>query len=234
MSPAWQVDSLPLSHLGSPDQSICCSVVQFCLTLCNPMGCSRPGSLSFTISQSLLKLMSIESVTPSNHFILCRPLLLLPSTFSSINIFFNKSALCIKWLKRSSFNFGISPSNEYSGLISFRMGWLDLLAVQGTLKRLLQQQFKSINSLVLSFVYCPTLTSIHPNMTTGKTTDLTIWIFVSKVILCFLICCLGWPQLFFQRASIFNFMAAVIIHSDFGVQGKKICHCFHVFPLYLP
>ena len=81
MSPAWQVDSLPLSHLGSPDQSVCCSVVQFCLTLCNPMDCSRPGSVSFTISQSLLKLMSIESVTPSKHFILCRPLLLLPSTF---------------------------------------------------------------------------------------------------------------------------------------------------------
>ena len=96
MSPAWQMDFLPLSHLGSPDQSICCSVVQLSLTLCNPMDCSRLGSLSFTISQSLLKLMSIESVMPSNHFILCRPLLLLPSTFSSISIFFNKSALHIK------------------------------------------------------------------------------------------------------------------------------------------
>ena len=147
MSPAWQVDSLPLSHLGSPDQSICCSVIQFCLTLCNPMDCSRPGSLSFTISQSLLKLMSIESVTPSNHFILCRPLLLLPSTFSSINIFFNKSALCIKWLKRSSFNFGISPSNEYSGLISFRIDWSDLLVVQGTLKSLIQHH--SLKELIL-------------------------------------------------------------------------------------
>jgi len=106
------------------------------------------------------KLMSIELVIPSNHLILCHPLLLLPSIFSSIRVFTNESVLCIKWPKYWSFSFSISPSNEYSGLISFRMGWLDLLSVQGTLKSLpLTPQFKSINSLVLSFLYSPTLTS---------------------------------------------------------------------------
>ena len=94
-------------------------------------------SLSFTISQSLLKFMSIESVTPSNHLILCRPLLLLPSIFPSIRVFSNESALCTRWPKYWSFSFNISPSNEHPGLISFRMDWLDLLAVQGTLKSLL-------------------------------------------------------------------------------------------------
>ena len=96
------------------------------------------ASLSLTNSQSLLKLMSIESVRPSNHLILCRPLLLLPSIFPSIRVFSNESILCIRWPKYWSFSFSISPSNEYSGLISFRMDWLDILAVQGTLKSLLQ------------------------------------------------------------------------------------------------
>ena len=107
---------------------------------------------------SLLKLMSIESVMPSNHLILCTPLLLLSSIFPSIRVFSDESALCIRWPKDWSFNFNISPSNEHPGLISFRMDWLDLLAVQGTLKSLLQ---KSINSSMLSFLYSPTLTSIH-------------------------------------------------------------------------
>ena len=106
--------------------------------------------------------MSIESVMPSNHLLLCIPLLLLPSIFSRIRVFSNESVLCIRWPKYCSFSFSISPSNEYSGLISFRMDWLDLLAVQGTFKSLLQQpQFKSISSLVLNFLYGPTLTSIH-------------------------------------------------------------------------
>ena len=109
----------------------------------------------------LPKLMSIESVMPSNHLILCRPLLLLPSIFPRIRVFSNESALHIRWPKYWSFSFNISPSNEHPGLISFRMDWLDLLEVQGTLKSLLQHQFKSINSLVLSFLYSPTLTSIH-------------------------------------------------------------------------
>ena len=109
-----------------------------------------------------LTLMSIESVMPSNYLILCRPLLLPPSIFPSIRVFSSESVLCIKWPKYWSFSFSISPSNEHSGLISFRMDWLDLLAVQGTLKSLLQPpQLKSINSSALSFLYGPALISIH-------------------------------------------------------------------------
>ena len=119
---------------------------------------ARQASLSFTISQSLLKLMSIESVMPSNHLILCR-LLLLPSIFPSIRVFSNESALCISQPKYWSFNFSISPSNEYSGLISFRIDWFYLLAVQGTFKNLLQ--FESIISLVLSLLYGPALISYY-------------------------------------------------------------------------
>ena len=113
------------------------SVAQSCPTPCNPMDYSTPG-LHITNSRSLLKLMSIESVMPSNHLILCRPLLLPPSIFPSIRVFSNKSVLRIRWPKYWSFRFSISPSNEYSGLIFLRMDWLDLLAVQGTLKSLLQ------------------------------------------------------------------------------------------------
>ena len=105
------------------------SDAQSCLTLCNPMDCSMPGSLSITNSWSLLKLMSIESAMPFDHLILCRPLLLLPSNFPSIRVFSNESVLCIRWPKYWSFSFNISPSNEHSGLISFGMDWLDLLAV---------------------------------------------------------------------------------------------------------
>ena len=114
----------------------CCSVAQSCPTLCDPMDCSTPGFPVLTTSQSLLKLMSTEPVMPSNHLILCRPLLLLPSIFPSIRIFSNELALCIRWPKYWSFSF-ISPSNEYSGLISFRMDWLDLIVAQGTLKSIL-------------------------------------------------------------------------------------------------
>ena len=115
------------------------SVAQSCLTLCDPMDCSTcQASLSITNSQSLLKFMSIESVMQSSHLILCCPLLLLPSILPSIRVFSNGSVLCIRWPQYWSFGFSISPSNEYSGLISFRMDWLDLLAVQGTLKSLLQ------------------------------------------------------------------------------------------------
>ena len=113
------------------------SVTQLCPTLCDPMDYSTPGFLSITNSQSLLKLTSIESVMPSNHLILCRPLLLPPSVFPSISVFSNES-VHIRWPKYWHFSFSISPSNEYSGPISFRMDWLDLLAVQGTLKHLLQ------------------------------------------------------------------------------------------------
>ena len=120
------------------------------------------ASLSITNSRSLLKLTSIESVIPFNHLILHHPLLLLPSIFPSIRDFSNESVFRIRWSKCWSFSFSISPSNKYSGLISFRMDWLDLLAVQGTLKSLLQHHSsKSINSSELSFLHSPTFTSIH-------------------------------------------------------------------------
>ena len=115
--------------------------------LCDPMACIGEASLFFAISQSLLKLMSIESVMPSNHLILCHPLLLLTSIFPSIRVFSHESALRIRWPKYWSFSFSISPSNEYSGLISYRIDWLDLLAVQGTLKSLLQQHSSKVSVL---------------------------------------------------------------------------------------
>ena len=114
------------------------SVAQSCPTLCDPMDCSTPGFPVHHQLPELLKLMSIESVMPSNHLILCHPLLLLPSIFSSIRVFSNEFALHIRWAKFWSFSFNISPSNEHPGPISFRMDWLDLLAVRGTLKSLLQ------------------------------------------------------------------------------------------------
>ena len=128
-----------------------------------PWTAAHQASLSIANSRSLLKPMSIVLVMPSNHLTLCHPLLLLPSVFLSIRVFSNESALHIRWSKYWSFNFSIGPSSEYSGLIYFKMDWLDLLAVQGTLKSLLQHrpQFKSINSLSLNFLYSPTLTSIH-------------------------------------------------------------------------
>ena len=127
-----------------------------------PWTAARQASLFITNSQSLLILRSIKSVMPSNHLILCHPLLLLPSVFPIIRVFSIESVLHIKWPKYWSFRFSISPSNEYSGLISFRMDWLDLLAVQGTLQESSPTpQFKSISFLALSFLYSPTLTSIR-------------------------------------------------------------------------
>ena len=152
-----------------------------------PWTAALQASLSSTNYRSLLKLMSIESVMPSNHLILCCPLILLPSTFPSIN----ESVLCIRWPKYWSFSFNISPSNEHSGLISFRMDWLDLLAVQGTLKRLLQHHSSKASILQHSDFFILQLS--HPYMTTGKTIALTRRTFVGKVMaLCFLIMCLGW------------------------------------------
>ena len=127
-----------------------------------PWTAALQASLSITNSCSLLKLMSIKSVMPSNHLILCRPFLLQPSIFPSIRIFSNESVLHFRWPKYWSFSFSISPSSEYLGLISFRTDWLNLFAVQETLKSLFQHHsFKSINSLVLSFLYSPTLISIY-------------------------------------------------------------------------
>ena len=128
----------------------------------NPWTAAHQASLSFNTCWSLLKLLFIESVMPSNHLVLYHPLLFLPSIFPSISIFSNESFLCIRWPKYWSFSFSISPSNEYSGLISFKIDYFDLLAVLGTLKNLLRTpQLKGINSSALSFLYGPTLTSIH-------------------------------------------------------------------------
>ena len=130
------------------------------------------ASLSITISQSLLKLMSIESVMPSNHLILCHPLLLLSSIFSSVRVFYNESAVYIRWPKYRCFNFSISPSNEYSGLISIRIDWFDLLAVQGTLKSLLQHRSSKTSVLRHSAFFMVQFS--HPYMTTGKTIAWTV------------------------------------------------------------
>ena len=127
--------------------SCCCSVAQSYLTLYNLMGCSMPGFPVLHYLPELAQLMSIESMMPSNLLILCRPLLLLPLVFPSISIFSNEPVLCIRWTKCWNFSFSISPSNEYSGLISFRIDWLDLLAVQGTLKSLLQYHNSKVSIL---------------------------------------------------------------------------------------
>ena len=139
---------------------------------------AHQASLSITNSKSLLKLMSIKSVMPSNHHIFCRPLLL-PPIPPSIRVFSNESALCMRWPKYWSFSFSINPSNEHPGLISFRMDWLDLLAVQGTLKRLLQHHSSKASILLRSALF--TVQLWHPYMTIGKTIALTRWTFVGKV-----------------------------------------------------
>ena len=149
-----------LSTLGVQFTSVqCLSCVQ---QFAPSWTAARQASQSITKFWSLFKLMSVESVMPSNHLILCHPLFLLPWIIPSIRVFSNESVLCIRWPKDWSFSFSISPSNEYSGLISFRMDWLDLLAVQGDSQESSPTpQFKSINSSALSFLYSPTLTSIH-------------------------------------------------------------------------
>ena len=156
------------------------SVAQSCPILCNPMNHSTPGSLSITNSRSSLILMSIESVMPSSHLILCRPRLLLPPIPPSIRVFSNESALSMKWPKYWSFSFSIIPSKEVPGLISFRMDWLDLLAVQGTLKSLLQHHSPKASILQRSAFFTVQLS--HPYMTTGKTIALTRRTFVGKVV----------------------------------------------------
>ena len=147
------------------------------------MDCSTPGFLSITNYQSLLKLMSIESVMPSNHHILCCPLLLPPSIFFGIRVFSSELGLCLRWPKFWSFSFSISPCNEYSGLISFRIDQFDLLAVQGTLKSLLQQHSSKALICCHSAFFMVQLS--YPYMTTGKAIALTRWAFVGKVMSAF-------------------------------------------------
>ena len=156
------------------------SVAQSCPTLCNPMNCSRPG---FPVHHQLPELTQthvLTSVMPSNHLILCGPLLLLPSIFLSIRVFSKQSVFHIRWPKYWSFSLSISPSNEYSGPISFTINWLNLLAVQGTLKSLLQHHSSKASILQCSAFF--TIQLSHPYMTTGKTIALTRWTFVGKVM----------------------------------------------------
>ena len=196
------------------------------------MDCSTPASLSITSSWSLPKLMSIELVRPSNRLILCHPLLLPTSIFPSIRVFSNESLLHIRWPKYWHFSFNISPSNEHSGLISFRMDWLDLLAVQGTLKTFLQHHSSKASILWHSGFFIVQLS--HPYVTIGKTIALTRWTFVGKVI-----------SLFFNMLS--RLIIAFLLRrkhlliswlqspSAVILESKKIkshrCHCF---PIYLP
>ena len=162
---------------------------------------ARQASPSITNSWSLLKLMSIESVMPSNYLILCCHLLFLSSIFSCIRVFSNESVLHIRWPKHWSFSFSISPSNEYSGLISFRMDWYDLLAVQGTLKSLLQHHSSKASIFQPSAFFTVQLS--HPYMTTGKTVALTRWTFVGKVMSLLFNMLSRLVIDFFQGASIF-------------------------------
>ena len=168
----------------------CCSVTKSCLTLRNPTDGSTPG---LPVHHQLIECMQpmfIESGMPSNHLTLYHPFLLLPSIFPSIRVFSNESALRIRWPKYWSLSFNISHSNEHPGLISFRMDWLDLLAVQGTLKSLLQHHSSKASILLHSAFFTVQLS--HPYMTTGKTIALTRWTFVDKVMSLLFTICLGW------------------------------------------
>ena len=204
----------------------------WCPILCNPWTAARQASRSITNSRSPPKRMSIESMMPSNHLILCCPLLLLPSIFPSIRVFSNVWALHIRWPKYWSFSFSICPSNEHPGLISFKMDWLDLLAVQGSLKSLLQHYSSKVSILQCSAFLIVQLS--HPYMTTGKTIALTRRTFVNKVV-----------------SLLFNMLSRLIITflprskrlliswlqspSAVILEWKnKVSHCFHCFPIYLP
>ena len=198
-----------------------------------PWTTAHQSPLSITSSRSSPKPMFIKSVMPSNHLILCCPLLLLPSIFPNFRVFSNESAFHIRWPKYWNFSFNISPSSEYSVLISFRMDWLDLLAVQGTLKSLLQHYSSKASILWCSAFFIVKLS--HPYMTTGKTIALTRRTFVCKVM-----------------SLLFNTLSRLVItflprskrlliswlQSPYPVilepPPNKVCHCFHCFPIYLP
>ena len=188
------------SFLSLAIQSFQCSVVSDSAI---PWTAARQAFLSITNSRSLLKLMSIVLVMPSNHLILCRPLFLLSSIFPSIRDLSNESALHIKWPKYWSFNFSISPASKYLGLISFMIDWFDLLAVLGTLKSLLQHHTSKASILQHSAFFMVQLS--HPYMTTGKTIALTRWIFVGKVISLLFNMLSRLVITFFPRTVVFSF-----------------------------
>ena len=196
----------------------------------SPRTAAHQASLSITNSRSLLKLMSIESVMPSSHLILCRPLLLLPSIFPTIRVFSNESALHIRWPKYWSFTINISPSNGHSGLISFRTDWFDLLAVQAALKNLLQHHSAKASILRRSAFFIVQLS--HPYMTTGKTIALTIRTFVGKVA-SLLFNMLSLLVIAFLPRSKCLLISRLHSLSPVILEPKRIV-CFHFFPIYLP
>ena len=208
------------------------SVAQSCLTLLTPWTTARQASLFITNSWSLLKLISIELVIPSNHLILCHPLLLLPSIFPNIRVFSNESALPIRWPKYWSFSFNISLSNEHSGLISFRMDLSDLLAVQGTLKSLLQHHSSKASILQRSAFFTVQLS--HPYMTTGKIIALTRRTLAGKVTSLFLNMLSRLIITFLPRSKRL-FISWLQSPSAVILEPKKIVsHYFYCFPIYLP
>ena len=178
--------------------------------------------------------MSIESVMPSNHLVLCHSLLLLPPIFPSIRVFSNESTLHIRWPKYWNFSFNISPSNKHPGLNSFRIYWLDLLAVQGTLKSLLQHHSSKASILLCSAFFIVQLS--HPYMTTGKTIALTRRTFVGKVMSLLFNMLSRLVITFLPRSKhlLISWLQSQIICSDFGAQKNKVSPCFHCFPIYLP
>ena len=197
-----------------------------------PWTAVHQASLSITSFQSLLKLMSIQLVMPSNPLILCHPLLLPPSVFPSIRVFSNESALCIRWPKYWRFSFSISPSSEYSGLISSRMDWLDLLAAQGTLKSLLQHHSSKASILRHSALFIVQLS--HPFMTTGKTRALTRRTFVGKVmsLLCNILSRL---VITFLPRSKHLLISWLQLASAVILEPRKLkCYSFHLFSFSLP
>ena len=197
-----------------------------------PRTTARQAFLFITNSRSLLKLMSTETVMPSNHPILCHPLLLLPSNFPSSMVFSNESVLLIRGSKYWSFSFSISPSNEYSGLISFRMDWLDHLAVQGILKSLLQHHSSKASTLWSSAFFIVQLS--HPYMTTGKTIALTRWTFAGRLMSLLFNMLSRLVIAFLPRSKCLLISWLQSICNDFRAHEKKVCHCFHCFPIYLP
>ena len=178
--------------------------------------------------------MSIESVMPSIHLILCHPLLLLPSIFPNIRDFSSESVLHIRWPKYWSFSFSISPSTEYSGLFSFRMDWLDLLAVQGTFNSLLQHHSSKASILQHSALFIVQLP--HPYMTTGKTIALTRWTFVGKVMSLLFNILSRLVIIFLARSKhlLILWLRSLCEFLSPPPPPNKVCHCFHCFPIYLP
>ena len=230
----------PINYFCKVDTIIICSVQFSSVQLLSrvrlfatPWTAARQASLSITNSQSLLILMSTESVMPSNHLILCCPLLFFPSIFPKIRVFSDESVLHIRWPKYWSFSSSISPANEYSGLISFRMDWLDLLAVQGTLKTLLQHHSSKASILQCSAFFTVQLS--HPYMATGKTIALTRQTFVGKVMSLLFNVLSRLVITFLPRSkrlliSWLQSPSAVILEPP----QNKVSHCFHYFPIYLP